>query len=304
MTWPGIRAAAPGGPALGLLVLAEQQHHPRGDHRGPGGDEARRDRRRPDHGGGPGRARGAGAVHGRPLARACSSTPSPRPSRLGLEVNMNNDAGWNGSGGPWIKPEQSMQEVVWTETEVAGPKHFDAVLPRPQATAGFYRDIAVLAVSGAGPRSHRRLRIEGGLPATRPAEAGRAAATPLRRRHRARQDHRPHLADGSGRAARLGRSRGQMDDPPPGPHQHRGGKRTCAGERSRAGVRQAEPRGHRGEFRRHDGEAHADVGPAVGKALVATHIDSWENGSQNWTRRMREEFQTPAGLRHDSLLCP
>jgi hypothetical protein len=32
--------------------------------------------------------------------------------RLGLEVNMNNDAGWNGSGGPWIKPEQSMQKVV------------------------------------------------------------------------------------------------------------------------------------------------------------------------------------------------
>ncbi len=29
--------------------------------------------------------------------------------RLGLEVNMTNDAGWNGSGGPWIKPEQSMQ---------------------------------------------------------------------------------------------------------------------------------------------------------------------------------------------------
>ena len=45
--------------------------------------------------------------------------------RLGLEVNMNNDAGWNGSGGPWIKPEQSMQKVVWTETQVAGPKSFD-----------------------------------------------------------------------------------------------------------------------------------------------------------------------------------
>jgi hypothetical protein len=35
----------------------------------------------------------------------------------------------------------------------------------------------------------------------------------------------------------------------------------------------------------------ADVGPAAGKTLVATHIDSWENGSQNWTTRMREEFQ-------------
>ena len=32
--------------------------------------------------------------------------------RLGLEVIMNDDAGWNGSGGPWIKPQQSMQKVV------------------------------------------------------------------------------------------------------------------------------------------------------------------------------------------------
>ena len=29
--------------------------------------------------------------------------------------------------------------------------------------------------------------------------------------------------------------------------------------------------------------------------LVATHIDSWENGSQNWTTAMREEFQRRRG---------
>ena len=38
-----------------------------------------------------------------------------------------------------------------------------------------------------------------------------------------------------------------------------------------------------------------DVGAAAGKALVATHIDSWENGSQNWTTRMREEFRNRRG---------
>jgi hypothetical protein len=32
-----------------------------------------------------------------------------------------------------------------------------------------------------------------------------------------------------------------------------------------------------------------------GKTLVATHIDSWEVGSQNWTPRMREEFQQRRG---------
>ncbi len=65
--------------------------------------------------------------------------------RLGIEVNMNNDAGWCGSGGPWITPEQSMQRVVWSEAHCTGPTRFDQVLPQPPTTEGFYRDIAVLA---------------------------------------------------------------------------------------------------------------------------------------------------------------
>jgi len=70
--------------------------------------------------------------------------------RLGLEVNMNNDAGWNGSGGPWIKPEQSMQKVVSSEVGVEGPKHFEDTLKQPETIAGFYRDIAVLAFPTPG----------------------------------------------------------------------------------------------------------------------------------------------------------
>ena len=33
----------------------------------------------------------------------------------------------------------------------------------------------------------------------------------------------------------------------------------------------------------------------MGKSLVATHIDSWENGSQNWTPKFREEFKNRRG---------
>ena len=51
--------------------------------------------------------------------------------RLGLKVNMNNDAGWCGSGGPWITPELAMQKVTWTETAVEGPRHFQGRLPGP-----------------------------------------------------------------------------------------------------------------------------------------------------------------------------
>ena len=66
-------------------------------------------------------------------------------SRLGLEVNLHNTAGWAGSGGPWINPEISMQKVVWSELEVEGPRHFDAALPEPAKVADYYREIAVVA---------------------------------------------------------------------------------------------------------------------------------------------------------------
>ncbi len=48
------------------------------------------------------------------------------------------------------------------------------------------------------------------------------------------------------------------------------------------------------------GKLIADVGPAAGKTLAATHVNSWEVHSQNWTPRLREEFQRRRG--YDPLL--
>jgi (4-O-methyl)-D-glucuronate---lignin esterase len=66
-------------------------------------------------------------------------------TRLGMTVDMNNDAGWCGSGGPWITPELSMQMVVWSESHHQGPTHFAGKLSQPKTEDEFYRDIAVLA---------------------------------------------------------------------------------------------------------------------------------------------------------------
>ena len=52
--------------------------------------------------------------------------------------------GWSASGGPWVTPEQGMQEITWSETFVDG-KADSIVLAQPSTTLGFYRDIAVLA---------------------------------------------------------------------------------------------------------------------------------------------------------------
>ena len=66
-------------------------------------------------------------------------------NRLGLELCLENCAGWSSSGGPWNTPSNAMQRVTTSEVKVIGPARFDAVLPQPPTKLGFYRDIAVLA---------------------------------------------------------------------------------------------------------------------------------------------------------------
>ncbi|HZY78764.1 MAG TPA: glycosyl hydrolase, partial [Cyclobacteriaceae bacterium] len=51
--------------------------------------------------------------------------------RLGLEFTMHNCPGWSSSGGPWITPERSMQEVTWSELVVEGGKAINVKLPQP-----------------------------------------------------------------------------------------------------------------------------------------------------------------------------
>jgi hypothetical protein len=65
--------------------------------------------------------------------------------RLGLKVNMNNDAGWCGSGGPWMTVEKSMQKLTFSDTVITGPKKFSAKLRQPTSVNNYYEDIMVMA---------------------------------------------------------------------------------------------------------------------------------------------------------------
>jgi len=62
--------------------------------------------------------------------------------RNGLEFGLHNCPGWSVSGGPWITPELSMKEVVWS----VAPKGEKPA--QPAAKLGFYRDIAEVACGG------------------------------------------------------------------------------------------------------------------------------------------------------------
>ena len=53
-------------------------------------------------------------------------------TRLGVDIGVFNSPGWSQSGGPWVKPEQSMRHLVSPEIRLHGPQHFSGKLPRPE----------------------------------------------------------------------------------------------------------------------------------------------------------------------------
>jgi hypothetical protein len=69
--------------------------------------------------------------------------------RLGLEMSIFSSPGWSEAGGPWVKPQEAMKKLVWSETGVDGPKNFDGKLPNPPSNEGVVRDLSAGARPGA-----------------------------------------------------------------------------------------------------------------------------------------------------------
>ncbi|HSM46927.1 MAG TPA: glycosyl hydrolase, partial [Draconibacterium sp.] len=74
--------------------------------------------------------------------------------RLGIKILLGAGPGWCGSGGPWVKPEESMKHLVFSETEIEGGKKVDIELPVPEQRSTtwhkmsdpYYEDVAVYAI--------------------------------------------------------------------------------------------------------------------------------------------------------------
>lgn len=82
--------------------------------------------------------------------------------RLGIDMVLGIGPGWTGSGGPWVKPGESMQHLVASDTTIAGgsDKKIQLKIPRPKKPFfgeesftdelkkkwnDFYEDVMVLA---------------------------------------------------------------------------------------------------------------------------------------------------------------
>lgn len=81
-----------------------------------------------------------------PEWRDALTTSVDTAHRLGLEMSITTSPGWSATGGPWVKPDQAMQKLVWSETLIHGGASFNAMLPALPAVAGPYQDIPLSAI--------------------------------------------------------------------------------------------------------------------------------------------------------------
>jgi hypothetical protein len=246
-----------------------------------------------DQGAPAGPARFAGPLWRDLVKHICSEA-----RRLGLEVNMNNDAGWCGSGGPWITPELSMQRVVWTTTNVSGPLPFTGLLPQPEAKMNFYRDIALLAfpspatsylipnIADKSAEKSREIPLYTVYAALPPGAAiPRNSVVDLTSRLGADGRLTWNVPTGRWTILRLGHTTTEVENHPAPP----GG----LGLESDKLSKKASGAAFAGLMTKIIADSSSLSGK--GKTLVSTHIDSWETGSQNWTPLFRQDFKRLRG---------
>jgi lysophospholipase L1-like esterase len=227
--------------------------------------------------------------------------------RLGLKVILNNSAGWEGSGGPWITPEQSMQELVWSETNVMGPRRFEGTIP--PAVTGYYHDVALLAFPTGD--EHRIPGIETKAAYSKSAVNRRRSAPPAPTSAFEKAIAQGDITTLRGRLEPGGRV---VWDVPPGRwtimrfgHASNGvGMKPVPTSGQGLNCDKLSSAGIEANFAGMMAKLIADTGLPPGElthsALAAVHIDSWENGAQNWTAKMPEEFARRRGYDLTSIL--
>jgi hypothetical protein len=241
--------------------------------------------------------------------------------RLGIEITLISGPGWTGSGGPWMKPEQSMQHIVGRTTAVTGPRRFDDTLARPlrrpaffgdghlpppleKAKDEYYSDVAVLAYpTPANLRSIRGIDEKAlyirapyssvtSVPPFIPSSAEYSATA---------ADAAIDLSRVIDLSDRLGSDGRFVWDVPAGNWTILRLGATSTGANTRPApfpglgleCDKMDTVALNVHFEAFFGTLLKDVGPrnrSAGGGWKYLHIDSWEMGAQNWTGSFRKEF--------------
>jgi predicted GH43/DUF377 family glycosyl hydrolase len=229
--------------------------------------------------------------------------------RLGFEFCIHNCAGWATSGGPWVKPQNASQILVFSEVKVSGGQRIEQKLPLPEMTDNvhklpkfklkeeFYRDIAVFAFPT--PKNdqarlsrwvtaalYRTSRV-GRQPSLHPTSSDTAIDP------KSIVEITEHLQKdgtlswdapaGTWTILRLGHTaRGQTNNPAP-----ESGRGLEIDKLSRPGVDVHWKHGIQPILEH--------LGPLTGNVLTTIHIDSYEGGFANWTPEFKREFISRRG---------
>jgi len=250
--------------------------------------------------------------------------------RLGIRIILGSGPGWAGSGGPWVKPEQSMMHLVSSSTLVKGPSTFNGILPKPepkkpffgegslikalkQIRDGWYEDVVVLAYptpkTGQTIADVDEKALYYRAPYTSQKEVKQYIPAP------AAYPEIPGSAIDQSKIidlTKLLQPDGSLKWEVPA------GKWTILrfGKRNNGAVTRPAPMPGLGfecdkfdtvafdaHFNAYVGKLLKKVGPRKSNndgGWTMIHIDSWEMGSQNWTSDFREQFKKRRG--YDPLL--
>ena len=233
--------------------------------------------------------------------------------RLGIDMTLLAGPGWCGSGGPWVKPEQSMQHLVFSTMDTKGPARFDDVLPMPaqridawhNMASPFYEDVVVYAFPKCKPvlADIDEKALYGRNPFSSMPGVKPYLPAPARfpKPDRANVIDPAKLIDLTGRL----RPDGKLAwDVPPGEWTIMRMGRRSTGANTRpapaagAGLEhdKFDPAALDDHFGNYYGKLLAKLGPRARQhGWTAVHLDSWEMGAQNWTPKFREEFRKRRG---------
>ncbi len=244
--------------------------------------------------------------------------------RLGIRISLGSSPGWTGSGGPWIKPAQSMQSLVVSSTELSGPGTVTVTLPKgepkyaytnPRAMSReiraardeWYEDVAVIAIPSSRfqpfDQADDKAMFHRGFYSWRPAVVpyyiplaeypGEAAGTvdPSEMKditHLLKPDGSITWKAPPGRwtLLRFGRrSNGSYTMPAPAP-----GLGLECDKFDTAALN-----AHYDSYLAKLIHKTQPLKVTDGGGWYGIHIDSWEIGSQNWSGNFREEFRKRRG---------
>ena len=245
--------------------------------------------------------------------------------RLGIEITLGTGPGWCGAGGPWVKPEQTMQHLVASETNVTGPAKFDAVLERPQPRAPFfgeasltpelakeqrefYRDVAVLVFPK--PTGNRRIADveEKAFYQRAPYSSipNVKSSLPMPAEHPDFPVEECIPQEGVVELTAKMTPDGRLTwDVPPGEWTILRFVRTPTGQTTRPApapglgfeTSKFDPAAIDDHLEQYVGSLLKEIGPrkAGPGGLATLHLDSWEMSTQNWSEKFRAEFQQRRG---------